>query len=218
MVTGSSEEARQIVADLENKLAAAEARAVELQTERRRLSFDANTGDGAAEKRLKALNTEAAHINLDIENVRSAIDEAKRRLAAAERDEAMAAGREKAERALIVSERVAARGKKLDQALLTLAMEAEGLEEDLSELNYQLGIAYPSLANFRAIVERPFVAGLMFQPSGKKLSNGWPADGTLKLRHLAPGERMTFSEITEGYAKTIRRTASMVLGEKEAAA
>ena len=57
----------------------------------------ANTGDGAAEKRLKALNTEAAHINLDIENVRSAIDEAKRRLAAAERDEAMAAARENAE-------------------------------------------------------------------------------------------------------------------------
>ena len=94
------EESRRIVAELENKLAAAEARAVELQTERRRLSFAANTGDGAAEKRLKALNTEAAHINLDIENVRSAIDEAKRRLAAAERDEAMAAARENAEAAL----------------------------------------------------------------------------------------------------------------------
>ena len=72
-MTEATEAARQIVAELENKLAAAEARAVELQTERRRLSFAANTGDGAAEKRLKALNTEAAHINLDIENVRSAM-------------------------------------------------------------------------------------------------------------------------------------------------
>ena len=98
-MTEATEAARQIVAEPENKLAAAEARAVELQTERRRLSFAANTGDGAAEKRLKALNTEAAHINLDIENVRSAIDEAKRRLAAAERDEAMAASVENAEAA-----------------------------------------------------------------------------------------------------------------------
>ena len=98
---------------------------MDLQTERRRLSFDANTGDGAAEKRLKALNTEAAHINLDIENIRSAIEEAKRRLQAAERAEKEAENAEKAKRALIVSANIAARGKKLDQALLTLAREAE---------------------------------------------------------------------------------------------
>ena len=116
-MTEATDAARQIVAELENKLAAAEARAVELQTERRRLSFDANTGDGAAEKRLKALNTEAAHINLDIENVRSAIDEAKRRLAAAERDEAMAAARENAARAAEVADSIAARGKRIDAAL-----------------------------------------------------------------------------------------------------
>ena len=43
-MTEATEAARQIVAELENKLAAAEARAVELQTERRRLSFRCEHG------------------------------------------------------------------------------------------------------------------------------------------------------------------------------
>src|SRR5579872_6550140 len=106
----TSEEARRVVAELENKLAAAEARAAELQAERRRLSFDANTGDGSAEKKLKALNTESAHITLDIENLRSALEEAKRRLAAAERDEAMAEARANAVRVRELAESIAARG------------------------------------------------------------------------------------------------------------
>ena len=217
-MTEATEAARVTLAQLNEKLAEFDRRAIELENEATGISLAAMTGDAAARKRLDALNRERSAHELESRNIKSAIRAQEAVVTEAEWAEKEAENAEKAKRALIVSERVAARGKKLDQALLTLAMEAEGLEEDLSELNYQLGIAYPSLANFRAIVERPFLAGLMFQPSGKKLSNGWPADGTLKLRHLAPGERMTFSEITEGYAKTIRRTASMVLGEKEEAA
>jgi hypothetical protein len=216
-MTPTTEEARRIVAELQTKLADATSRAADLQTERRRLAFDANTGDPKARKALDAANAESATASLEIENVKSAIDEAKRRLQAAEHAEKDAENAENAKGALVLSASIAARGRKLDEALLTLAMEAEGLEEDLGELNYRLGIAYPSLANFRAIIERPFYAGLMFQPSGKTKPNGQPADGTLKLRHLPPGERMTFAEICEGYAKTIRRTSSMVLGESEAA-
>ena len=110
---------------------AAEARAVDLQTERRRLSFAANTGDGAAEKRLRALNTEAAHINLDIENVRSAIDEAKRRLAAAEHDEAMAAAVENAEAALVIGNRLLERAAKIDAALATAREEMLAYKRDV---------------------------------------------------------------------------------------
>jgi hypothetical protein len=211
------EDEKTTLAQLEAKLAAALGRASELKNERRTLSFAANTGDHKARKALDAANAASATAALEIENVKSAIDEAIRRLDAAGQAEKDAENAQKAKRALAISASIAARGKKLDEALLTLAVEAEGLEEDLSELNYRLGIAYPSLANFKAIVERPFCAGLMFQPSGKT-KNGQPAEGTLKLRHLAPGERMTFSEITEGYAKTIRRTASMVLGDKSEAA
>ena len=108
---------------------------MELQTERRRLSFAANTGDGAAEKRLKALNTEAAHINLDIENVRTAIDEAKRRLAAAERDEAMAAARENAEAALVIGNRLVERAAKFDAALATAREEMLAYKRDVDALH-----------------------------------------------------------------------------------
>jgi hypothetical protein len=210
------EEANQILSTLEAKLAAASAKATTLQTDRRRLAFDANTGNAKARAALDAANASSATADLEIENVRSAIEEAKRRLAAAEREEALARQADKAERALAIAAGIEGRGKRLDAALLALAVEAEALEDDLSELNYKLNFRSPSLANFRAIAERPLNAGLMFQPSGKTRSDGQPLQGTLKLRHLPPGERMTFSEITDGYAKTIRRTAGLVLREKSA--
>jgi len=142
---------------------------------------------------------------------------AESRVAEAMRAEDNADASAKAQRALDLAASIATRGKKLDAALLLLAQEAEGFEEDLAELNMS-GFTHPSLANFKAIVERPFFAALMIQPSGKRKGNGQPADGTLKLRHLPPGERMTFSEIAEGYALAIRRSASVALGDKAEAA
>ena len=141
------EESRRIVADLEGKFAAAESRATELQTERRRLSFDANTGDGAAEKRLRALNTEAAHINLDVENVRSAIDEAKRRLAAAERDEALAAARDSAASALVIGDQLLECAAKIDAALATAREEMWAYKRNVDALHLT-GCAAPTAQQF----------------------------------------------------------------------
>ncbi len=119
---------------------------------------------------------------------------------------------------VVLAESIEQRGRRLDEALLALAKEAEGLEDDLSELNYQIGWKYPALANFKAMVERPFFSGLMFQPSGRTLQNGQPAPGTLRLRHLAPGERTTFAEIADGFAVSIRLSAGKILGDKAEAA
>jgi hypothetical protein len=77
---GLTEAAANTVAELETKLAGATARAADLQTERRKLSFDANTGDDVACRRLNKLNAQSATIDLEIENIRSAIDEGRRRL------------------------------------------------------------------------------------------------------------------------------------------
>jgi hypothetical protein len=87
------------LAHLETKLAHATARATELQTERRKLSFDANTGDDAARKRLDKLNATSAVSGLEIENIKSAIDEARRRLAEAERAAGMVEQRAMAQQA-----------------------------------------------------------------------------------------------------------------------
>ena len=191
------EEARRIVAELENKLAAAEARAVELQTERRRLSFDANTGDGAAEKGLKALNTEAAHINLDIENIRSAIDEAKRRLAAAERDEAMAAARDNAEAALVIGNRLVERAAKIDAALATAREEMLAYKRDVDALHLT-GCAAPTAQQFLTFGGLAVTAFTMQLPV--KVDRDF----------LAPRERRTFTELTSAWRDGVTNWAARV--------
>ena len=197
------EESRRIVAELENKLAAAEARAVELQTERRRLSFAANTGDGAAEKRLKALNTEAAHIALDIENIRSAIEEAKRRLAAAERDEAMATARDNAEAALVIGNRLVERASKIDAALATAREEMQAYKRDVDALHLT-GCAAPTAQQFLTFGGLAVTAFTMQLPV--KVDRDF----------LAPRERRTFTDLTTSWRDGVARWAGAFL-DREAA-
>jgi hypothetical protein len=199
------EESRRIVADLESKFAAAEARAVELQTERRRLSFAANTGDGAAEKRLKALNTEAAHINLDIENIRSAIEEATRRLAAAERDEAMAAAKENALAARKLADSIAARGKRIDAAFDAARAELEGLKSDTDEL-HKLGFTHPRGEQISVLGGLALATALMGLPIKAQRD------------HLAPRERRSFSELCTAWAQGVTNRDAPFLGDKSEAA
>ena len=145
-----------------------------------------NTGDGAAEKRLKALNTEAAHINLDIENVRSAIDEAKRRLAAAERDEAMAAARENAEAALVIGNRLLERAAKIDAALATAREEMLAYKRDVDALHLT-GCAAPTGQQFLTFGGLAVTAFTMQLPV--KVDRDF----------LAPRERRTFTELTSSW-------------------
>ena len=200
-MTEATEAARQIAAELENKLAAAEARAVELQTERRRLSFAANTGDGAAEKRLKALNTEAAHINLDIENVRSAIDEAKRRLAVAERDEAMGKARENANEAVKLAAELAQLGHGIDA---DFASGCEKLERSKSIIDrlHQLGITHPRGEQVKVLSGLALATHLMLLPIRAERD------------HLAPHERHTFEELYSGWARGVTNQVAPLLGEQ----
>ena len=156
MSINSVDDARRTLADLEAKLAAAAAREIELATEGRRLAFDAATGDAAAKKALAKFDEEAFVLDRNRKNLGHAIEEAKRRLAEAEREGHLLEEKTKAERALKIAESIEQRGRRLDEALLALAKEAEGLEDDFSELNYELGWRYPALANFKAMVERPF--------------------------------------------------------------
>jgi hypothetical protein len=199
------EESRRIVADLEGKAAAAEARAVELQTERRRLSFDANTGDETARKALDKLNKEAATAGLEVENIRSAIEEAKRRLSAAERDEAMAAARENAGRAAEIADRIAERGPRIDEAFVKARAELEGLKSDVDEL-HKLGITHPRGEQLEVLCGLALSTHLMLLPIKAQRD------------HLAPRERRSFSELFTGWAQGARNRASSFLGENEEAA
>lgn len=197
----NTETARATLAHLEQKLTDASARAIELQTERQRISFDANTGDEAARQRLDKANTASTTVALELENISSAIREAKRRLAEAERAEEVAQLSANAEAAVEIADRLAERGRKIDAALAIVAEQATGYMADISELN-RLGCSHPRAEQFSVLGEMVVSAALM--------------DSPLKLRHLAPKDRRTLAELSNGWRDTVVRWASQFLS-KEAA-
>ena len=210
---------RQTLERLEAKLVEATSAATKLEEERRRLSFDALSGaDAKARKDLDRLNSSSAVADFEISNARSAVEEARRRLAAAEREDQLADQRTKAERALKLADRLEQLGRELDAGLLASATAAEGIEDVLSELNYELDFRSPTVAHFKALIDRIVSTAYMLQPSGRTRPDGQPVAGTLKQRHIPPGERMTGQGITAGQASTIRRTAAQILGDKSEAA
>jgi DNA repair exonuclease SbcCD ATPase subunit len=199
----STEQARATVAQLEEKLADASARAVELQTERRKLSFDANTGDDSARKRLDKLNAQSATIDLEIENMRSAIEEARRRLADAQRAEGVALLAKNAAEATKLADAIAEHGQRADAAFATAAAELEALKTKIDEL-HRLGVTYPRAEQFAVL------GGLALMT----------AVTTLPLKvdrsHLAPRERQTFTELSATWRTQVMRWAQPFLA-KEAA-
>lgn len=87
------EQAERVVADLEDRRRLLIERKVEMDEARKRVSFDAHTGDGKARKVLDGLNAEAQRHGLDLENILAAIAQAQDRLAAARHAEAVEAAR-----------------------------------------------------------------------------------------------------------------------------
>ncbi len=94
--------ARRTLSDFESKRADAVLRVDALKEQRKRLAFDANTGDeaaGALALNRPKLTSESATIDLTIENLGAGIAEAKRRVGAAEAQLARAEKRARAEEA-----------------------------------------------------------------------------------------------------------------------
>jgi hypothetical protein len=197
------ENATNIVAELETKLAGATARAADLQTERRRLSFDANTGDDSARKRLDKLNSQSATADLEIENVRSAIEEARRRLADAERDEQGRQLAENAAAATKLADSIADHGRRADEAFANALVELEGLKSDIDAL-HQLGVTHPRGEQFKVL------GGLALMTAVFKLP--------LKVDRsaLAPRERHSFGELCAGWRTGVVNWAAPYLANEAA--
>ena len=176
---------------------------MDLQTERRRLSFDANTGDTKALKELEKLNARSATAGLEIENIRSAIDEAKRRLSAAIRDEETAKAREDAEAALVIAERLVERGAKIDSALREASEQLAAYKTDVDMLG-QLGCVAPSGQQFRVYCAAAVTTFVMTLPF--RVERGF----------LSPAERRSFASLSANWRDGVVRWASRFL-VKEAA-
>jgi hypothetical protein len=196
----SIDEARQTLADLEGTLAESDRRAVELETEATRISLPAMTGDSAARKRLDALNRERQAQELEGRNIKSAIRAQQSIVAEAERDEVRAAQRENGAAAVVIADRIAERGRKIDTMFASARMELEGFKADLDALHV-LGLANPRGEQFRVLGGLALSTALMGLP--------------LKVErdHLAPRERHSFSEITAGWRESIVRWAEGLVGK-----
>jgi hypothetical protein len=156
-MTSEVEKATAVLADLESKLANTSARAVELQVERKRLAFDANTGNAKARKALDAANSASGAIGLEIENITSAIDEARRRLAHARRAEAAAAGRENALAVIALAAEAGERGRVVGQLLTELSRELRRTFEDARSLS-RLGVPAINQRSLILALTRTFLA------------------------------------------------------------
>jgi hypothetical protein len=123
---------RQIAAELESKLVAVSQKVMDLATSRRRLAYDASTGDAKAHKELAKLTAESAVVSIEHENAHIALHEARHRLASAEHAAALAEQRANAERlsghVKELADKIESRGPAIAAALATFCEEYASLE------------------------------------------------------------------------------------------
>jgi hypothetical protein len=176
-------DAKKILAELQQKLGDVETRQRLLAGERTEIAYAALTGDAKAAKRLEKIHADLAVIDSEIASVQAAIQEAGRRVAEAEAEARAEVDAEKRKRALVVAEQITKHAKQLDDhAAIFFGMYA-AFRLDMIELN-RLGAA-PNINIVDAVCLRAFEASSM---------------GTrLQLRHLPPGDRVTFAELANSW-------------------
>jgi hypothetical protein len=108
------------------------------------LAYDAHTAGGDAEQSLAQMNKERLARLDDIQMLEVALNEATRRIEAAEREVALQDAATKAQQAMDIAARIGERGKKLDELLVSVVEEAHGWKADLDELHL-LGPTHPTL-------------------------------------------------------------------------
>jgi hypothetical protein len=199
------QKAKETITKFENELAQAHARATELQTLRRKQSFSAHSGDVGAKKELDKLNAQSTTIAFEIENLRSAIDEARIRLAEAERNADLVAARSNAGQVTEIAARVEKRGPAIAAAVASLCEEFAGLSADLNQIRM---LKAPIVQ--QRLVELGFSSSVRYQLQRVGFEVG---------DHVPPALRYTPDHLASTYARGARAWADSVLGDsKEEAA
>jgi hypothetical protein len=193
--------ARATLERLESELARATNRATELQTERRKLSFEAHSGDKGARKALDAANAASATAILEIENVRSALDEGRRRLAEAERAADNATQRANAGQVKEIAQRVERRGPAIAAGVAKLCEEFSGLSADLDAIR-----ALKAPVPQQRLVELGFSSSVRHQLQRVGFDVG---------DHVPPALRYTPEHLASAYARGAIAWASSVLGDSK---
>jgi hypothetical protein len=127
-------EAKSVLSKLAANLVAATNKATALMASRRQVSFKACNGDSHARALLDEMNTSSMVATLELENIRSAIDEARSQLAAAEREEELAAKRVLAEKVKRIVETLEGSGAAIAGALRSLCGELHAFDNAITGL------------------------------------------------------------------------------------
>ena len=203
-MTEATEAARVTLAQLNEKLAEFDRRAIELENEATGISLAAMTGDAAARKRLDALNRERSAHELESRNIKSAIRAQEAVVAEAERAEAMAGMRAKAEETALLAAEYAELGPGIDADFSRAAEKLERAKQIMDRLDV-LGASRPRHEQISVLSGLALTTHLMRLPI------------RTEREHLAPRERHTFAEIYAGWAAMASRGAAPFLDGAEAA-
>src|SRR5262249_31022719 len=200
-------DAQKIVDELESKkrdLAAARANDEATMAS---VSYEAHTGDQSAAAKLETLRERALRRDLELQNIESAIAEAKRHVAAAQEAEALAERKRCAAEARVVIDRIdslfASADTHFKQAFDALNA-ADGRIEEL----HRLGFDFPTAGQLRANIIYAFETAMMALP--KYL---WSELSRSGLRFLAPGHRRTFSQFWSQMSASLGREIATRLSE-----
>jgi hypothetical protein len=191
--------AERVVERLSQSLKDLQARGEELSAERSAISFAALAdGDAASQARLKKLNAEAATLNLEVENVSSALAEAGKRLRVAQEAEALEAKREQAHELRKVNTHFAQLAIDMDEALQKVRDTGIAMQATLHRMHELGSNNFPSHAQLQTLGTAAVKAALM--------------TGPFKIEHLAPSERRTFGDLALGWYSNIERNISALIG------
>jgi hypothetical protein len=198
------ESALAIVADLEARRAAVVARQDKATEDRKAVAYDAlAAGDQVSATKLQLINNSAMTAATDLASVDAALAEARRRVADAERSEALAAERDAMRAVLPITERVRARAALLDELLKSAADQTTAFLADMAALR-RAGFGHPD----------PGLVATNVRLAGQAAVLG----SALETERVRPSQRRAFAQLAEGWTAPIDAAARAVLGDEARAA
>jgi hypothetical protein len=194
--------AQAIVADLESKRVACVERGRELADERSSVAYDAHTGNQQAAARLEEIHQAITLHSSELLSVDSALRVAATKIETAQSDVVAEQQKLNALKLRTLSRAFTANAKRIDKALDDLVNGLYDIEPIRQQIE-QLGGA-PNFQQFVILGERPILLALADTVFEGKIG-----------RHLAPHEKMTFSQLAASWTQQHARAIAHILGEQQ---
>jgi hypothetical protein len=157
-----------------------------LDQKRSTWALDAQLGDASAKAEMDKLNAQRNRLTGEVDDLTAALNEARRRAGETQKATALEAEAERARKAQPILERMAARGKALDEAIASYCASFSAISEDVDAL-MALGCPVAPHDLIRVNLRNAHDSATMF------------LDKT--SRPVSPRARRSFSELLHGWTK-----------------